>query len=194
MRVVIFGVGALGSHMAAFLRNQGAVLRIVDFDRVESRNLQSQMHVKMGVGQNKTAALRGVLTNFWGMPSSDIEARPVRAVATNIEELCAGADLLADCLDNAEGRRLLQGYARIKNLPLLHAAISADAHVGLVRWDEVFAVEEEGQAGQATCEEGGRMLPEMAMLGALAAKAAREFLTSGRKVGFLMSPAGIRET
>lgn len=194
MRVCIFGVGALGSHAALFLRNAGAVLRLVDFDRVESRNLQSQAHVRTSVGTYKTASMQGVLTQMWGMQRNLVEARPVRASPENLRELCADCDLLLDCLDNAAGRILLQNHARASTLPLLHAAISADGHVGLVRWDEAFTAEQEGQAGQATCEDGGRMLPEIAVLGALVARAAREFLDKGHRIGYLMSPAGIRQT
>ena len=194
MRIVVFGAGALGSHAAVFLRNAGAVLRLVDFDRVESRNLLSQMHVKLGVAANKATSLRGILLNLWGMASAAVEARPVRATPDNIAELCQGADLLLDCLDNAAGRRCVQDHARRTNLPLLHAAISADGHVAIVRWDEVFTVEAEDHQGQATCEDGGRMLPEIAVVGALAARSAREFLANGSRVGYLMSPAGIRTT
>ena len=161
---------------------------------VESRNLLSQMHVKLGVAANKTTALRGILLNLWGMAPAAVEARPVRATPDNIAELCQGADLLLDCLDNAAGRTCVQDYARKAGLPLLHAAISADGHVAIVRWDEVFTVEAEDQAGQATCEDGGRMLPEIALVGALVARAARQFLTAGEKVGYLMSPAGVRST
>lgn len=194
MRVCIFGVGALGSHAALFLRNQGVVLRLVDFDRVESRNLLSQAHVRMGVGTHKVASMQGVLTNLWGVPRDRVEARPVRAAPENLRELCAGSDLLLDCLDNAAGRNLLQAHARASQLPLLHAAISADGHVGLVRWDEVFVAEAEGQAGQATCEDGGKMLPNIALLGALLARSAKLFLERGERVGYLMSPGGVRQT
>lgn len=193
-RVVVFGVGALGSHLVVFARNTGAEVRLVDFDRVESRNLLSQMHVKQGVGTFKSQATRGLLINLWGIPSASVEVRTVRAVPENIAQLCQGCDLAVDCLDNAAGRQCVQDHARAVKLPLLHAAISADGHVGIVRWDERFEIEREDQAGQATCEDGGRMLPEIALLGALAARSVREFFATGNKIGYLMSPAGVTRT
>jgi len=40
MRVIVCGVGALGSTAVVLCRSLGVELRLVDFDRVESKNLQ----------------------------------------------------------------------------------------------------------------------------------------------------------
>jgi hypothetical protein len=39
-------------------RNLDATLRLVDFDRVESKNLRAQAYTKPSIGKNKTTALR----------------------------------------------------------------------------------------------------------------------------------------
>lgn len=57
--IVIVGVGALGSHLVQFIRNEQVDIRIIDFDRVEQKNVMSQFHGKPGVGKSKVAALEG---------------------------------------------------------------------------------------------------------------------------------------
>jgi len=80
-KVVICGVGALGSTCVQFVRNVEAELRLVDFDRVESKNLSAQWFVKQSVGKNKAEAVRLQLANFFG---GKAEALGVRLAATNV--------------------------------------------------------------------------------------------------------------
>ena len=65
MKLVFCGVGALGSTAAVLCRSLGAELRLVDFDRVESKNLSAQAFVKQSLGKNKAEALKLQLWNFW---------------------------------------------------------------------------------------------------------------------------------
>src|SRR5258706_12109246 len=100
-RIVICGVGALGSTCVQFCRNVEAELRLVDFDRVESKNLAAQWFVKQSVGKNKAEAIRLQLANFYGAKA---EAFGVRLAATNAAQLLAGCALAVDCFDNADSR------------------------------------------------------------------------------------------
>jgi molybdopterin-synthase adenylyltransferase len=172
MRIVICGVGALGSTAAVLCRSLGAELRLVDFDRVESKNLTAQAYVKQSLGKNKAEALKIQLWNFWGVKA---EALPVRVVADNVAQVCAGAQLVVDCFDNRAGREVLSTHARATSLPLVHAALSGDGTFGLVRWDERFTADAEDQAGQATCE-GGEHLPFIGLLAAALARAIQDFV------------------
>ena len=63
-RIVFCGVGALGSHAAVLCRNFGVSIALIDFDRVESKNLLSQAYVKPSIGKNKAEALKAQLFNF----------------------------------------------------------------------------------------------------------------------------------
>jgi molybdopterin-synthase adenylyltransferase len=58
MRIVFCGVGALGSTAAVLCRSLDGELRLVDFDRVESKNLAAQSYVKQSLGKNKAEALK----------------------------------------------------------------------------------------------------------------------------------------
>jgi molybdopterin/thiamine biosynthesis adenylyltransferase len=175
MRIVFCGVGALGSTAAVLCRSLPAELRLVDFDRVESRNLAAQAHVKQSVGRNKAEALKLQLLNLWGVKA---EALPVRVVADNVAQVCAGAGLVVDGFDNRAGRDVLSAHARATGTPLLHAALSADGSFGLVRWDEHFTADAEDQPGQATCE-GGEHLPFIGLIGAALARAIQDFVVEG---------------
>ena len=109
MSIVFCGVGALGSTAAVLCRSLGAELRLVDFDRVESKNLTAQAYVKQSLGKNKAEALKLQLWNFWAVKA---EAVPVRVVADNVAQVCAGADLVVDCFDNQASRQVLSTHAR----------------------------------------------------------------------------------
>ena len=190
MRIVVCGVGALGSTAVSLCRNLAAELRLVDFDRVESKNLAAQWFVKQSVGKNKAEAVRLQLANFYGAKS---EALGVRLGAHNAAQLLAGCDLAVDCFDNADSRLALSDAARALGLPLLHGALSADGTFGLVRWDERFAPDREDAPGQPTCE-GGEHLPMIGLVGATLARVIQDFARSGARHDYSVSLSGVTRT
>jgi len=189
-RVVFCGVGALGSTAAVLCRNLPAELALVDFDRVESKNLLAQSFVKQSVGKNKAEALKLQLFNFWGIKA---DAFGVRLTEANVGTLLAGASLVVDCFDNLASRVVLSTHARAHALPLLHGALSGDGTFGLVRWDERFTPDAEDAPGQATCE-GGEHLPLIGVLGATLARAIQDFLRTGDKHDAMVTLHGVVAT
>ncbi len=190
MRIVICGVGALGSTAVQYCRNLDAELRLVDFDRVESKNLAAQWFVKQSLGKHKAEAIRLQLANFYGVKA---EAMTVRLAATNAAQLLAGATLAVDCFDNADSRLTLSGAARAAGIPLVHGALAADGTFGLVRWDERFTPDREDAPGQPTCE-GGEHLPMIGLVGATLARAIQDFVRSGARHDYMISLSGIVRT
>lgn len=187
MRIVICGVGALGSTAALFCRSLEVELRLVDFDRVESKNLSAQWFVKQSVGKNKADALRLQLANFYGIKA---EARGVKLTEANAAQLLDGCELALDCFDNADGRLTLSAAARAANVPLVHGALAADGSFGMVRWDERFTPDREDEAGQATCE-GGEHLPMIGVMGATLARAVQSFVADGARHDYMVSLSGV---
>jgi molybdopterin/thiamine biosynthesis adenylyltransferase len=187
MRIVFCGVGALGGAAVVLCRSLGADLRLADFDRVESKNLAAQAFVRASLGKNKAEALKAQLWNFWSVKA---EALPVRVVADNVAQVCAGADLVVDAFDNRAGREVLSAHARAAALPLVHGALSGDGTFGLVRWDEDFTPDAEDHAGQATCE-GGDHLPFIGLLAATLARAIQEFATKGVRRSAMVSLSAV---
>jgi molybdopterin/thiamine biosynthesis adenylyltransferase len=186
-RIAFCGVGALGSMAVQFCRSIDVILRLVDFDRVESKNLQAQWFVKQSLGKNKADAVRLQLANFYGVKA---EARGVRLRAHNAAELLDGCDLAVDCFDNFESRELLSSAARTHAIPLLHAALAADGTFGLIRWDERFAPDREDSEGQATCE-GGEHLPMIGVLASTLAREIQSFVRDGARHDYMVSLTGV---
>lgn len=187
--VVIVGVGALGSHVVQFLRNEAA-LRVVDFDRVEQKNVLAQFHSKPSVSKGKVQSIQQTMQFLFGLK---VEGIPHKLVAENAKEILARADLVIDCLDNGASRTVVQQHVRAAGIPCLHGALAADGGYGRVAWDEGFVIDYEGGAGAATCE-GGEHLPFIGIVSAYIARAAQVFLKDGRKIGFEVSPAGVIRT
>ncbi len=154
MRITFVGIGALGSTSVVLCRSLGAELRLVDFDRVESKNLLAQVFVKQSLNKNKAQAMKLQLANFWGIKS---EAFGVRLTEDNDHELLAGSDLVVDCFDNYDSRMIASDYCRGADIPLVHAALSGDGSFGLVRWDEDFTPDREDT--QAEGAGGGEQPP-----------------------------------
>lgn len=184
--IVVIGVGALGSHVVQFLRSAGATIKVIDFDRVEQKNVLSQFHGKPNVGKSKVMALQQTMQFLWGVK---IEVVPHKLVTDNAENVIGKPDLIIDCLDNGAARRVVQTYARAKNIPCLHGALAADGGFARVVWDEKFVIDDEGTGAGATCEDGEH-LPFISLASAHIVCAAQSFLKDGKKGGFEINPGG----
>jgi molybdopterin/thiamine biosynthesis adenylyltransferase len=173
--ILVVGVGALGSHVVQLLRNTGATIRVIDFDRVEQKNVASQFHAKQSVGKSKVVGLQQTMQFLFG---TKIEVIPHKLVAENVGELLGKADLVVDCLDNGASRRLVQAFVRAHGIACLHGAL---------------AIDDEPSEGAATCDDGDH-LPFIATTAALLAQAAAAFLKTGEKFGFQIHPGGATRT
>lgn len=188
--IVIIGAGALGSHVVQFLRNEGT-FTVIDFDRIESKNVMSQFHAKGSVAKSKVEALSAMLNFLWGIK---IKTQPRKLEAGNVKQLISGdADLVIDCVDNGATRRLIQMHVREHGLSCLHGALAADGMFGRSCWDEQFVIDDEAGAGAATCE-AGEHLPFITVVSGYIARSAQIFLKTGRKVGFEISPGHVIST
>ncbi len=65
-KVTIVGVGALGSHLLQFTRNLDATFKVIDFDKVEQKNVMSQFHSKPNVGKGKVSSLAQTMQFLFG--------------------------------------------------------------------------------------------------------------------------------
>jgi molybdopterin/thiamine biosynthesis adenylyltransferase len=184
--IVVVGVGALGSHLVQFIRNVDAKIQVVDFDRIEQKNVQAQLHARNAVGKNKTQALGQLMQFLFGIK---IETIPHKLTSDNISQILNGADLVIDCLDNASSREIIQKYVRNNNIDCLHGALAADGMFGRVIWDENFTIDSEAEAGAPTCE-GGEHLPFIGIASTLMAQSVKIFLDKGEKKNYHVHPGG----
>jgi hypothetical protein len=185
--IAIVGVGALGSHLVQFIRNEKVDIRIIDFDRVEQKNVMSQFHGKPGVGKGNVEALKQTM-DFLFKRSLQIVSH--KLVDNNIAALMKDATLVIDCLDNGASRKLVQDYVRKHGLPCLHGALAPGGEFGRSIWDDQFVIDSEVGAGAATCEDG-EFLPFIALTAAYMARSVQLFLKDGKKIGFSISPVGV---
>lgn len=185
--IVIIGAGALGSHVALFLRNENVPITVVDFDRVEQKNILAQFHTKMGLRKNKAKALQQSLA---GLFDAHIYPVPHKLTIDNVDTVLDDASLVIDCTDNIEARNLIQGFVTDVDTPCLHGALSADGTFARVMWAEDFVADAEGEDGEATCIDGEH-LPFFAAAAAYLAIEAQRFLATGKKQSFQLTPAGL---
>ena len=184
--ITIIGAGALGSHVALFLRNLKHKLRVIDFDRVEQKNTMAQFHTKMSLRQNKAEATRVAMKGMFG---TNIESRPYKLSGDNVDALLDGSDLVIDCTDNIAARRLIKGHCS-DSIPCLHGALSADGTFARIMWAEDFVADAEGEEGEVTCIDGEH-LPFFAAAASYLAIEAQRFLETGKKSSFQLTPAGL---
>lgn len=184
--VVVVGVGALGSHLVQFMRNCDAKMRVIDFDRIEQKNVLSQFHARNGVGKSKAQSLAQLMAFLFNIK---IESIPHKLTQENVTQLLGKADLIIDCLDNAEARTVVQNYVRKNKLHCLHGALAADGMFSRVVWDEIFNIDNEAGQGAATCEDGEH-LPFICQTAACLAKTVQNFLDNSQKVSYHLHPAG----
>ena len=185
--VIVIGVGALGSHLVQFIRNEKVGIRIVDFDRVEQKNVMSQFHGKPGVGKSKVEALKQTMDFLF---KRSVQTVGHKLVDNNVDQLMKGATLVVDCLDNGVARKSVQDYVRNHGLPCLHGALAPGGEFGRSIWDEQFVIDSEAGSGAATCEDG-EFLPFIALTAAYMARSIQVFLRDQKKIGFSISPVGV---
>jgi molybdopterin/thiamine biosynthesis adenylyltransferase len=188
--ITIVGVGALGSHLALFLRNEQVGLKLIDFDRIESKNTQAQFHTRMSMGHNKAQAMTRALHGMFGVNAEPV---PSKLTKDNVEVLLSKSEIILDCTDNIEARSLIRSYYLNHGTPTLHGALSADGTFARIVWSECFVADAEGEAGEATCVDGEH-LPFFAAAAAYMAIEAQRFLRTGKRQNFQLSPSGIMRT
>ena len=122
-RVLIIGLGGLGSPAAMYLAASGVGhLVLVDPDRVDLTNLQRQIvHATERVGQDKTAsAARGLEALNPGVRVTTINKK---IEGTAFEEQVNLADVVVDATDNFASRFAINAACARAGKPLISGAV-----------------------------------------------------------------------
>jgi adenylyltransferase/sulfurtransferase len=118
-RVLVIGLGALGSSSAETLTRAGVgFLRIVDRDFLELNNLQRQsLYTEADVAEGLPKAI--VAAGRLNQINSNVKIEPVVADVTssNVSMLCDSIHLIVDGTDNFETRFLINDAAIARGLP-----------------------------------------------------------------------------
>lgn len=135
--VTVCGAGALGSNLVDNLARQGfARIRVIDFDRVELHNINTQIYNRTNVGALKVAALKQIIFNAVGI---EIETENKELVLSNVKKLLKGTNLVIDVFDNSTSRGIVTRYCLDNNIPCLHAGLGMGDY-GEVMWNEIYKV------------------------------------------------------
>ena len=101
-RILLIGAGGLGSPSGMYLAAAGiGKLGIVDFDVVDSSNLQRQIaHGVADVGSSKVESIKATI--LAGNPGIEVEIYDTRLSRENVMEIFTEYDLVVDGSDNFE--------------------------------------------------------------------------------------------
>jgi len=182
-RVLIVGLGGLGSPVALYLAAAGVgTLVLADHDRIELSNLQRQIaHGTSDIGRTKvdSAADRMRALN----PGVQIQTLAVELQGEQLDELVAQVDAVVDCTDNFAIRFALNAACVRHRKPMISgAAIRLEGQISLfdVRLDEspcYHCLYAEVDEAQLTCSEAGVMAPLVGIVGSVQAMETIKILT-----------------
>jgi molybdopterin/thiamine biosynthesis adenylyltransferase len=145
--ITICGAGTLGSNLAETLARQGVKsMRLIDMDRVEMHNLNTQAYEQADIGQMKVTAMKNRLFRIAGI---EIEVENKELKSQTAKKLLKNTDLIVDTFDNNASRQLLVTYCAENKIELLHAGLNGD--YGEVVWNEHYKVPQDQTEGDA-CE------------------------------------------
>lgn len=121
--MLIIGTGGLGSPISLYLAAAGVgTLGLVDFDVVESSNLQRQIvHGNSTLGMPKVESARQRLQDL--NRHIQINAHDTALTADNALELVGAYDLVIDGTDNFDTRYLVNDACVQLGKPLVYGAI-----------------------------------------------------------------------
>jgi molybdopterin/thiamine biosynthesis adenylyltransferase/rhodanese-related sulfurtransferase len=122
-RVLLVGAGGLGSPAAMYLAAAGVgTLGIVDFDVVDTTNLQRQViHGTPDVGRPKLDSARDRIAQI--NPHVTVEGHAVRLTSANAREIVRGYDAVIDGTDNFPTRYLVNDACVLEGKPCIYGSI-----------------------------------------------------------------------
>jgi adenylyltransferase/sulfurtransferase len=123
-RVLIIGVGGLGSSLGYYLSAAGVgTIALADDDVVDLSNLQRQIaHNTRSLGTPKVESARDTFQAL--NPDVSVIAIRERVTKENVHPLIRDYDIVADCSDNYATRFLVNDACVIEGKPLVTGAIS----------------------------------------------------------------------
>ncbi len=136
MRIGIAGAGGIGSNVAVNLVRSGiTVFKIIDFDRVESSNLDRQFYFADQVGKLKVEMLRHNLERI--SPDIEIETGTERITPANIDQLFINCDTIVEGLDKqADKKMVLEHFGQSKRLVVSASGI-AGSDISTIRGKKI---------------------------------------------------------
>ncbi len=144
--ITICGAGALGGNLAENLARQGfKTLRLIDYDKVEERNLATQPYYKEDIGHLKIKVLAERLYRSSG---AAVEVHRVKLDGSNAMILLRDSSLAVDCFDNPPSREIVKSTCSLLKIPCLHMGMAED--YAEIVWSERYVIPK--QTGRNPCD------------------------------------------
>ena len=174
-RVLIVGLGGLGSPVAMYLAAAGVGhLILADFDKVDLSNLQRQIaHTTARIGQTKVESAAQTLREL----NSDIKVSCIVDVLTEetLSAQIANVDVVVDCCDNFATRFAINAACVAAKVPLVSgAAIRLEGQVAVFNSRDANSpcyrcLYDEESEENTTCAANGVLSPLVGIIGSMQA-------------------------
>jgi len=174
-RVLIIGLGGLGSPVALYLAAAGVGhLELVDFDDVDLSNLQRQiLHSTDNIGQAKTASAQQQLQRL--NPLINITMQNKKLEGQALINAAQQADIVVDASDNFATRFAVNHACLAAQTPLVSAAaIRMEGQISVFRCDQsdmpcYQCLYQDTGEEDTNCTDNGVLAPMVGILGSMQA-------------------------
>lgn len=174
-RVLIVGLGGLGSPVAMYLGASGiGHLCLVDFDEVDLSNLQRQViHSQSSIGINKAASAKAALLAINDNLTVEVIAR--KLAETEWDALIQTMDVVVDCTDNFATRFAINAACYRQKIVLVSgAAIRFEGQLSVFNPNDSSSpcyqcLYSPDVSESLTCSEAGVISPLVGVIGSLQA-------------------------
>jgi len=174
-RVLIIGLGGLGSPVAMYLAAAGiGQLELVDFDHVDLSNLQRQiLHNSENIGQAKTDSAQQLLQKI--NPLIEIITQTAKLDEAALVKAANRADVVVDASDNFATRFAINRACLAAKKPLVSAAaIRMEGQISVFRCDQAEqpcyqCLYQDNGEEDTNCTSNGVLAPMVGILGSMQA-------------------------
>lgn len=175
-RVLIIGLGGLGSPVALYLAASGiGTLVLSDSDLVDLSNLQRQvLHSTLDIGLKKTASAEARLTAL--NPEVKLLTVPQRLEGAELAEAVRRVDAVVDCSDNFPTRYALNTACLAARIPLISgSAVRTQGQVTVFQFSKRPSpcyrclYDEAATGADDNCAQNGVFAPLTGLIGSIQA-------------------------
>jgi len=146
--ILVCGCGAIGSNLLDNMVRQGFTkVSVIDFDRIEDHNRNTQLWGKRDSGQPKVKMIKNKIYMDMGV---DVVPYDLRLTDETISKVFKDhkRSIVVDGFDNTESRKLVTEYCKLQSIECLHVGLSSD--YAEVIWNERYRVPK--ASGEDVCE------------------------------------------
>lgn len=174
-RVLVVGLGGLGSPVALYLAASGVGhLSLVDFDEVDMSNLQRQIiHAQSDIGSNKAISAQQTLQEL--NASVSVDAISHRVNNEDWDTLVQSHDVVVDCTDNFDTRLAINAACYRQRVALVSgAAIRLEGQLSVFDPNNPHSpcyqcLYSDSVSEALSCSEAGVLSPLVGVVGSLQA-------------------------